>query len=179
MPAFTETEQQPVLVLAVGNILRGDDGFADAVLQQLEHENLPADIELFDAGTSIIDFMNLFHDRELLVVIDAVLGGQAPGSLYRFSPQEIETGDLPMNSLHQVGLIETLRLGELVDCQPQETTVIGVQPEATALGIGLSQAVEAAVPKAVRLVIKEIDDFRSTKRESAAQTVQAAAELNT
>lgn len=171
-------QQQPILILAVGNILRGDDGFADAVLQALEQENLPADVELFDAGTSIIDFMDLFHDRELLVVIDAVRGGQAAGSLYRFSPHQIEAGELPMNSLHQVGLIETLKLGELVDCRPQETVVIGVQPEATDLGIGLSQPVEAAVPKAVRLVVKEIADFISTGRQPAAQAVQAAAGLN-
>ena len=169
------TQHQPILVLAVGNILRGDDGFADAVLLQLEQEALPADVELFDAGTSVIDFMDLFNERELLVVVDAVRGGQAPGSLYRFSPQEIESGELPMNSLHQVGLIETLKLGELVDCRPQETVVIGVQPEATELGIGLSPAVQAAVPKAVRLVIKEIDDFKSTGRT---QTVQATAGLN-
>ena len=165
------TQHQPILVLAVGNILRGDDGFADAVLQALEQEELPADVELFDAGTSVIDFMDLFNERELLVVIDAVRGGQAPGSLYRFSPQEIESGELPMNSLHQVGLIETLKLGELVDCRPHETVVIGVQPETTDLGIGLSEAVEVAVPKAVQLVIKEIDDYRSTERMQAMQTV--------
>jgi hydrogenase maturation protease len=169
------TQHQPILVLAVGNILRGDDGFADAVLQALEQEALPADVELFDAGTSVIDFMDLFNERELLVVIDAVRGGQAPGSLYRFSPQEIESGELPMNSLHQVGLIETLKLGELVDCRPHETVVIGVQPETTDLGIGLSAAVEVAVPKAVQLVIKEIADFRSTDRPKARQ---ATAGLN-
>ncbi len=174
---FSHTPQQhpPILVLAVGNILRGDDGFADAVLQRLEEETLPNVVELFDAGTSVIDFMDLFCDRELLVVIDAVRGGQAPGSLYRFSPQEIESGELPMNSLHQVGLIETLKLGELVDCRPRETVVIGVQPEATDLGIGLSLAVTAAIPKAVRLVVKEIEAFISTGRPEA---IQATAGLN-
>lgn len=161
-----QRQQKPVLVLAVGNILRGDDGFADAVLQRLEQEDLPAEVELFDAGTSIVDYMDLFHDRELLVVIDAVRGGQKAGSLFRFSPQEVEAGELPMNSLHQVGLLETLNLGELVDCRPQETVVIGVQPEATDLGIGLSQAVQDAVPKAVRLVVKEINTFFDTTRSA-------------
>ncbi len=118
----------PILVMAVGNILRQDDGFADAVLQRLEAMELPEDVELFDAGTSAIDLMDIFGGREKLVVIDAVRGGRAPGTLYRFSPEQVEAQALPMNSLHQVGLIETLRLGELVDCKPKETVVIGVQP---------------------------------------------------
>jgi len=148
----------PILVMAVGNILRQDDGFADAVLQRLEAMELPEDVELFDAGTSAIDLMDIFGGREKLVVIDAVRGGQAPGTLYRFSPEQVEAQALPMNSLHQVGLIETLRLGELVDCKPKETVVIGVQPQETGLGIGLTPKVAAAVEAAVALVLKEIDN---------------------
>ena len=151
-----EPPRAPILVMAVGNILRQDDGFADAVLRRLEAMELPADVELFDAGTSAIDLMDIFNAREKLIVLDAVRGGQAPGTLYRFSPAEVEAEALPMNSLHQVGLIETLRLGELVDCKPGETVVIGVQPEATGLGIGLSPGVAAAVEGAVELVLKEI-----------------------
>jgi hydrogenase maturation protease len=146
----------PVLVLGVGNILRRDDGFADAVLRALEAEALPAGVELFDAGTSAIDLMDVFAGRDKLVVIDAVRGGREPGTLYRFSPEEVEAQALPMNSLHQVGLLETLRLGELVGCKPGEAVVIGVQPADTGLGIGLTPAVEAAVAKAAELVRKEI-----------------------
>ncbi len=149
-------ERAPVLVMAVGNILRRDDGFADAVLKRLEDEPLPEGVELFDAGTSAIDLMDVFDGRERLIVLDAVRGGRAPGTLYRFSPEEVESGALPMNSLHQVGLLETLKLGELVDCKPQSTVVIGVQPAATGLGIGLSEEVQAAVPRAVRLVLDEL-----------------------
>jgi hydrogenase maturation protease len=154
-PWFAPT-RPPILVMAVGNLLRGDDGFALAVLEELEKAGLPETVELFDAGTSAIDLMEIFNGRQRLIVLDAVRGGQAPGTLYRFSPEEVEAGSLPMNSLHQVGLLETLKLGELVDCKPASTVVIGVQPEATELGIGLSVAVQNAVPKAVRLVLAEI-----------------------
>lgn len=157
IPARADIPRAPVLVMAVGNILRQDDGFADAVLKQLEALELPEHVELFDAGTSAIDLMEVFNGRERLVVIDAVRGGQAPGTLFRFSPEEVEEQALPMNTLHQVGLLETLRLGELVDCKPQSTVVIGVQPEATGLGIGLTAKVAAAVDGAVALVLKELE----------------------
>ncbi len=152
-------ERAPLLVMAVGNILRQDDGFADAVLRHLEGCELPEGVELFDAGTSAIDLMEVFDRRDKLVVIDAVRGGQPAGTLYRFSPEEVESGALPMNSLHQVGLLETLTLGELVGCKPAETVVIGCQPEQTGLGIGLSDAVRARVEKAATLVLQEIDTY--------------------
>lgn len=161
--ALFAVDQPPLLVMAVGNILRMDDGFADAVLKRLEEQDLPDEVELFDAGTSAIDLMEVFNGREKLIVIDAVRGGQKPGTLYRFSPQEVEAGELPMNSLHQVGLLETLKLGELVDCKPQETVVIGCQPEVTGLGIGLSDAVKAQVERASKLVQQEINNYFESK----------------
>ncbi len=154
-------ERAPVLVVGVGNILRMDDGFADAVLEILEAKKLPSHVELFDAGTSAIDLMDVFNGRHKLIVLDAVRGGQAPGTLYRFSPDQVENGALPMNSLHQVGLLETLQLGALVDCKPAETVVIGVQPADTSLGIGLSPEVQSAVENAAELVLKEIEKFES------------------
>lgn len=155
-PAESLPARPPVLVMGVGNLLRQDDGFAEAVLDRLAECELPASVELFNAGTSAIDLMEVFADRERLVVIDAVRGGMAPGTLYRFAPDQVEAGVLPMNSLHQVGLLETLKLGELVGCKPRATTVIGVQPEATGLGIGLTPKVAGAVEAAVRLVLKEL-----------------------
>ncbi|WP_303721169.1 HyaD/HybD family hydrogenase maturation endopeptidase [Malonomonas rubra] len=157
--ALFEEERAPLLVMAVGNILRMDDGFADAVLKHLGEMELPEEVELFDAGTSAIDLMDVFHDREQLIVLDAVRGGQQAGTLYRFSPQEVENGSLPMNSLHQVGLLETLKLGELVDCKPKQTVVIGCQPQDTGLGIGLSEPVKAQIERAGELVLQEINHF--------------------
>lgn len=157
--ALFAEERAPLLVMAVGNILRMDDGFADAVLSRLAEEDLPDGVELFDAGTSAIDLMEVFNGRDMLIVIDAVRGGQEPGTLYRFSPEEVESGALPMNSLHQVGLLETLELGALVGCKPEETVVIGCQPQETGLGIGLSNPVKAQIGRASELVLQEINKF--------------------
>ena len=157
MDAAVDLERAPVLVMGVGNILCSDDGFADAVLRELEQAELPEWVELFDAGTSAIDLLDVFADRPKLIVLDAVRGGQEPGTLYRFSPDQVEDGALPMNSLHQVGLLETLKLGELINCKPRQTVVIGVQPASTRLGIGLCEEVRRAIPKAVGLALKEIE----------------------
>jgi len=150
------TSRASVLVMAVGNILRRDDGFADAVLKALEGEELPAGVELFDAGASIIELMDVFRDRDKLIVIDAIDGGGSPGTLYRFSPQEVDSEAVALHDIHQVGLLEALSLGELIDCTPGEAVVIGVQPKELGLGIGLSPELVDVVPKAIELIKKEI-----------------------
>lgn len=145
------------LVMGVGNLLRGDDGFGVMVLDAVSKRGVPNHVELLDAGTSIIDLMEELNGRRKVVVIDAVRGGQAPGTLYRFSPEDVAAEAVPADSLHQVGLLDTLRLAELVDCRPDEVVIIGVQPEDTGLKIGLTEAVAAAVARATEMVMTEIN----------------------
>jgi hydrogenase maturation protease len=152
-----KAERSPLLVMGVGNILRGDDGFGVAVLNEVGTRAVPANVDLLDAGTSIIDLMEELNGRRKVVVIDAVRGGQSPGTLYRFSPEDVAAEAVPADSLHQVGLLETLRLAELVDCRPEQVVIIGAQPEDTSLKIGLTEAVAAAVPRAVEMVMAEIN----------------------
>ncbi|MDT8440249.1 MAG: hydrogenase maturation protease [Desulfuromonadales bacterium] len=159
MPA---TERAPLLVMGVGNLLRGDDGFGVRVIEHLAGQPLPAGVELLDAGTSIVDLIDELRGRRKLVVIDAVRGDQPAGTLYRFSPEQVDTAAVPADSLHQVGLLETLKLADLIDCRPTQTVVIGVQPAATGLGIGLSPAVDAAIEAAGRLVRRELDEALAT-----------------
>ena len=152
-----QAERSPLLVMGVGNTLRGDDGFGVAVLGEVGNRTLPGNVDLLDAGTSIIDLMEELNGRRKVVVIDAVRGGQSPGTLYRFSPEDVKAEAVPADSLHQVGLLDTLRLAELVDCCPEEVVIIGVQPEDTSLKIGLTEAVAAAVPRAAEMVMAEIN----------------------
>lgn len=159
MPA---TERAPLLVMGVGNLLRGDDGFGVRVIEHLAGLELPAGVELLDAGTSIVDLIDELRGRRKLVVIDAVRGGQPAGTLYRFSPEQVDAARVPADSLHQLGLLETLRLADLIDCCPPQTVVIGVQPANTDLGIGLSAEVDAAIETAGRMVRRELDEAVAT-----------------
>ena len=151
------TDRSPLLVMGVGNMLRGDDGFGVEVLAEVGARALPAEVELLDAGTSISDLMQELHGRRKVVVIDAVRGGEAPGTLYRFSPEDVAAEEVPADSLHQVGLLETLRLAELVDCRPEQVVIIGAQPGDTGLKVGLTPEVSAVVTKAADMVLAEID----------------------
>ena len=72
------------LVLGVGNILFSDEGIGVRTVERLQrYAALPDNVVLMDGGTLGIRLMDAIMDCDVLVVVDAVLGGGEPGTIYR------------------------------------------------------------------------------------------------
>lgn len=64
------------LVAGLGNPLRGSDAFGPAVLERLgRRSDLPAGTELLAQTTDLVGCFDRFASYELVVLVDAVLGG--------------------------------------------------------------------------------------------------------
>jgi len=95
-----------------------------------------------------------------VIIIDAVRTGSEPGTIFRFTPEDISARRELVTSLHQVGLLETLNLAEhLLDSAPEEVIILGIEPKEIGWGLELSAEVEAAVSKVIELVMEELDAF--------------------
>ena len=87
-PSAGSTEEDrgaaPVLVLAVGNILLGDDGCGQRVLAELAtvRARWGSAVELVDGGTQGMALLGLLSGRRAVVVLDAVRLGAAPGTVH-------------------------------------------------------------------------------------------------
>lgn len=160
-----DIEGKRVLVLGVGNMLLGDDGFGPAVAQSLLREgDLPSDVLVADVGTSVREvlFDLLLADRrpQRIVVVDAVdLPGHVPGQVLT-----LETGQLPEArrsdfSLHQFPAV--CLLAELEHVAGVDVRVVAAQvgspPEfvGSELSAPLSAAVEVAGKLVRRLIAEE------------------------
>ena len=147
---------KPRLVLGIGNILMKDEGVGVRVVEALEGVSLPEDVEVADGGTFGTGLIDLIADREHLIVIDAVHADEAPGAVLRFTADEYAARPPAVMSLHEVGMLETLRMARLLDCAPGKVTVFGIVPEEVSPGLELTERVAGAVPKVVDLVIGEL-----------------------
>jgi len=156
--AWEHALRAPTLILGVGNILLGDEGVGVRVVETLHDKDLPEGVEVLDGGTASLDLLNSLADREKVIVIDAVQGGCEPGSIYRFTPDDVETPYEHATSLHQVGLLETLAIARQLGCTPREVIILGVEPASLEYGLGLSAQVAAAVPRAIDMVLAELAD---------------------
>ncbi len=150
-------KKKPILILGVGNSIQMDDGIGVHVLEELKKISLPGNVELFDGGTAGFDLINVVSERKKVVVIDAVNGGEPPGTIYRFTPEDIKSRNIMYDSLHQLGIIESLQMAKLLDKYPEECVIFGVEPNEIDWGLELTEPLKIKVPKIIELVLKELN----------------------
>jgi hydrogenase maturation protease len=138
-------------VAAIGNIFLGDDGFGVEVLQELEQAELPPWVQIADYGIAGMRSA-LIGDYDTAILIDATPHGRSPGTL---SLIEADTSDLTTVSAldtHGMRADAVFRLLRLLGGDAGRILILSCEPACLDGGIGLSPAVETAVPIAVRAV---------------------------
>lgn len=152
--------RKPTVVLGIGNILFGDDGFGCAVVDYVEaHYRVPEDICLLDAGTGVrklLFTLCLSPARpQRLLILDAIDAGRSPGEIFEIDPAEIPPVKLDDFSLHQLPTSNLLR--ELQEACGVEVRVLACQTEPLPEQIsqGLSKAVSSAVPQAAEWLVHD------------------------
>jgi hydrogenase maturation protease len=138
-----------VLVLCLGNPLRGDDAVALHVAWALERAPEPgAEVRTSSrSGLYLLDDMEGF---EQVVVVDAVqTGAHPPGQVHALPLEALHAPGGP--SPHALGLPSALQLARAAGAPvPRHVELVLVEAvELAEVGEGLSPAVAAAVPRAV------------------------------
>jgi len=145
-----------ILILGVGNLLLTDDGFGVHFINALNDTAFPPNITLIEAGTVSHQLIPLFREMDYIIVIDVVEAGDTPGSLFRFSPDDIKFATEQKVSLHQISLIDVLNMAELTGGKPK-TVIIGVQPKDTdSWSMELSNELKTVIPKVKDLMFMEL-----------------------
>jgi len=147
---------QKILILGVGNILLGDDGFGVHLVNSLADTSLPLNVQVLEAGTVSHQLIPLFREIDRLIVVDVVEAGDTPGSIFRFTPDDMRFPSEQMASLHQISLIDVLRMAELTGSKP-DTVIIGIQPkDVSSWSLEMSDEVKAVIPKVKALILEEL-----------------------
>ncbi len=145
-----------VLILGVGNLLLKDDGFGVHLINSLKDTAFSENVMLLEAGTVSHQLIPLFREITHLIVIDVVEAGDTPGSLFRFSPGDMNFPVEQKASLHQISLVDVLGMAELTGSRP-ETVILGVQPkDVSSWSLEMSAELKAVVPRVKELVLEEL-----------------------
>ncbi len=140
------------LVLGLGNPLLGDDAVGLRVAAALRGR-LPPDVELDEDYCGGLRLMERVTGYEHVVIVDAlVTGAHPPGLVLCLRPGEVETQH--SGSTHDVSLSEALRLAATMDLpMPRLDLVVIEAGRVLDFDEQLTPAVEAAVPRAARMVL--------------------------
>src|ERR1043165_2656230 len=118
----------------------GDDAFGPYVIQVLEAAySLPSNVSARDLGTPSLDLTGYIEDFDVLIVVDTVHSVGEPGEIRKYTrDQLLQRPVQPRTSPHEPGLKEALLIAEFHGRGPSEVLLVGVIPETTSTGIGLS-----------------------------------------
>ena len=154
-----------ITILGLGNLLQRDEGFGIHVLRALQPRLSQAEgAQCLDGGTLGLGLLPFVEDSHCLLVLDAIDAGKSPGTLIELSGEQLPLYSTQKLSEHQVGFQEVLALARFRGRLPERLHFIGAQPEYFTTGIGLSPALRAAVPRAVRRACMVIQAWRDPSR---------------
>ena len=161
---------EEIVVCGCGNPLYADDGFGPAVVEEIKEKYsdlIPANVKVIDAGLGAPHFLfNLVGDVDevsvkKIIIIDIADFGGEPGQLALLDVNDLPPGTY--RDVHSWDLTESLhRLKSTIDimiigCQPKRVT----DPE---FEIGLTDEVEAAIPKAISTLFELLGVYHGTSR---------------
>jgi len=146
-----------ILILGVGNILYADEGVGvRAVERLLETYDFSDNVTLMDGGNLCMRLMEPLMDSDYCIVLDAVLGGDQPGTIYRFTGDDLRKSLAFKDSMHQSDLVDTLIYCELVGKRP-DTVVIGMEPyDFKNMSIELTDVVADRLPAMLDVALTEL-----------------------
>jgi len=141
-----------VLVLGIGNLLWGDEGFGVRAVEEFHRRySVPAHVTILDGGTQGLYLVQFVREADDLLVFDAIDYGLEPGALKIVRDAEVPkfTGSKKM-SLHQTGFQEVLSAADLLGDYPSRLALVGCQPfDLENWGGPLSPQVRGAMPAAL------------------------------
>lgn len=146
------------LVAGVGNIFLGDDGFGCEVVRRLSSSDVPEGVRVVDYG---IRGMHLAYDLidgwDLLVLVDALPERGMPGRLevVEVRPEHLGIGEPDPHGMAPLTMLSSL---ESLGGRLPPTLLVGAQVADIGDRIGLSPAVQDAVPAAVGVIQALLDN---------------------
>ncbi len=142
-----------VVVIGVGNSLRGDDVAGLEVAAALRGE--PAIDVRAHAGEGI-DLISMWGGADAVLLVDTVRSGAAPGTLHRLDvAQQPLPSALARQAGHAVSVATAIELARALGRLPATAIVYGIEGERFETGSAPSDAVQAAIEPLVEAVRAE------------------------
>lgn len=134
-----------------------DEGIGVHVIRELSRRDLPEEVELAEVGTASFDLIRLMDGKDKVVIVDAIISDQSPGTIYKLTPDDLKSGRRKLlTSLHQFGVMEALQSAAQMG-NKSEIVIFGITPkDYQRFSTELSSELRKSIPKIVEAILKEI-----------------------
>jgi len=147
---FKDILRGKVVIVGIGNFLRGDDGFGPKLIEKIKNS---AQVVCLDAGTAPENYTGkiIKENPDTILIVDAVHLDLSPGEYDILKPSEIVKSGFTTHDISPRMFLEYLE---------KETNAniyfLGVQPENVSFGNEMSENVKKTL-KEITVLIREAE----------------------
>jgi hydrogenase maturation protease len=134
-----------VLILGIGNYLMADEGVGVHLATALSERALPPGVDVLDGGTGGFHLLEYFEKYDRIILVDATLDGNIPGTLRLIKPKFARDFP-PAMSTHDIGLRDLVNALQLLDKMPSINLFVVSIESIQDQGIELSPAIASVLP---------------------------------
>lgn len=146
-----------VVVVGVGNTLRGDDAAGLEAARRLR-DLLPPEVRVVQSDGEPSRLLDAWEGADAVVILDAVSSEGSPGAVHRL---DASSEPLPARlfgaSTHELGVGEAIELARALGRLPERVVVFGVEGADFGARDELSPEAARGVAEAVAAVAKELE----------------------
>ena len=139
-----------------------DEGIGVVLIEELAKlaaaGKLPSEnIEYYDGGCGGMYLLHSIAERQKVILIDCCLMGAEPGTIRRFTPDDVKSvKQMAHLSLHEVDILKVIELAKQIGQCPEEIIIFGIEPVKIAPQMRLNDAITAKIPDYIAAITKEI-----------------------
>lgn len=137
-----------VVIMGMGNILRGDDGLGPLLVERLKDK---LNAVCMNAETAPENYLGKIEkiNPDTLIIIDAVDLNLVPGDYAILKPEDLLKTGFTTHDISPLMLVEYLRTKIKA-----ETYVLGVQPQKIGIGDEISERVKKALNRLEEIIVE-------------------------
>lgn len=146
-----------VVVIGVGNALRGDDAAGLEVARRLRPRAAAAGILVREQEGEALGLLEQWRGAAAALLVDAIRSGAPAGTIHRMdaSSEPLRAQLRGSSSTHAIGMGEAIELARALGGLPARVVVYGVEGRCFSTGHGLSEEVEAVIEALAEAVLGE------------------------
>ncbi|KAB2878541.1 hydrogenase maturation protease [bacterium] len=152
-----------ILVLGIGNVLMGDEGAGVHAIRELEKQTWPENVHFLDGGTGGFHLLEYLQHYKKIIMIDATMDGQPPGTLRIIRPRF--SSDFPKAlSAHDIGLKDLVESAAILNHMPEVHLITVSIEKVQPMKLDLSPDIQNVLPKitkSVQEILHSLDETSS------------------
>jgi hydrogenase maturation protease len=148
---------EAVVVVGIGNAMRGDDAAGLEVVGRLRERGPGAGVALRTLEGEGVALLDLWEGACAAVLVDSVRSGAAPGTVRRLdaTAEPLPSGLRTSSSTHAVGVADAVELARALGRLPRRLVVYGIEGARFDAGAALSPPVAAVIDAVADRVLRD------------------------